>query len=280
MLKRLRFGAIRALQLATYSFVMLAVCLYCECIGRVWCMWLAPKGSLERVRRANRLVRHCNVELTRLTLAIFNAELEIAGTVPDGRFIIVSNHQSIADIAILSSTLRNTNLKFVAKKSLGRGIPGVSLVLREWGSALVSRNGSRQDVARLRAMARQLEHWEGSVVVFPEGTRSRDGRLLPYKAAAVRIIAETANLPILPIAIDGTHAVSDLRGFVRNMAGARGRVTIGRPIPPEVWRHRVDEVVDEVREWTSETIAAGRVSATVARHGDRGHAIPSKLRYQ
>jgi 1-acyl-sn-glycerol-3-phosphate acyltransferase len=217
----------------TYFVAMLAVCLYCEAIGRVWTLWLAPKGSKIRVRRANRVTRHWNVVLTELTFRLLGARLDVRGELPPGRFIVVSNHQSTADVAILPWALRSLNLKFVAKEELGRYVPTVSMALKHWGSALISREATRQDIARIKTMARGLDHWDGSVVIFPEGTRSRDGRLRPYKAAAVRIVAHETGLPILPIAIDGTHVASDLVGFARHMIGARGVLTIGRPIPPD-----------------------------------------------
>ena len=242
---------------------MLVVCLYCEVIGRVWSLWLAPQGSKARVRRANRVTRHWNVVLTELTLKVLGARLDVRGCVPPGRFVIVSNHQSTADVAILPWALRSLNLKFVAKEELGRHIPTVSMALTNWGSALISREATRQDIARMKAMARKLDYWDGSVVIFPEGTRSRNGRLLPYKAAAVRIVAQESGLPILPVVIDGTHVASDLAGFALRMAGARGTLTIGTPIPPDAWKGRIEDVVEEIRNWAAETIAAGRRDGSV-----------------
>lgn len=246
------------MRVLTCFAALLIVCLYCEVIGRVWTLWLARAGTATRVRRANRLTRHWNVALTELTLRMLSARLDVRGQLPGGRFLIVSNHQSIVDVAVLPWALRSLNLKFVAKEELGRYVPTISMALSHWGSALISREGTRDDLMRLKAMARNLEYWDGSVVVFPEGTRARDGRLLPYKAAAVRIIAEECGLPILPVVIDGTHVVSDLSGFARHMINARGTLIIGRPIPPERWRGRIDEVVEEIRNWAATCIEEGR----------------------
>jgi 1-acyl-sn-glycerol-3-phosphate acyltransferase len=254
------FSLARGVRLVVYFTAMAAVSLYCEFLGRTWCRLATPESPI-RVRRANEVSRFWNTTLTRLTLWAFKARLDVRGEVPPGRYIVVANHQSIADIAILASSLHGLNVKFVAKEDLGRGIPAVSLALREWGSALISRSGSRKDVARLRAMAAGLERWEGSVAIFPEGTRSRDGKVQPFKPAAVRIVAEVANLPILPVAIDGTYAASDLVGFAKNLTGARGTLTIGQPIAQEVWRGNLDQVVQDVRAWIAETVESGRASA-------------------
>ncbi len=246
-----------------YFVAMLAVCLYCEAIGRVWCMWSTAKGSRARVRRTNLVTRHWHVVLTELTLRLLRSKLEVRGTVPPGRYIVVSNHQSTADIAILPWALRTLNVKFVAKEELGRGIPTVSMALKHWGSVLISRQATRDDVARIKAMARGLADWDASVVVFPEGTRSRDGRLLPYKPGAVRIVAKEAPLPLLPVAIDGTHVAPDLAGFARRMPKARGTVTIGPPVSPESWTGRLEAAVEDIRVWARKTIECGRCDGSV-----------------
>lgn len=253
----------RSARLVIYFIALVVVCLYCEVIGRVWSLWLAPKGSEARVRRANLVTRHWHVVLTELTLRVLGSRLEVRGTVPPGRYIVVSNHQSTADIAILPWALRGLNVKFVSKEELGRWIPTVSMALRHWGSAMISREATRDDIGRLRVMARGLAHWQGSVVIFPEGTRSRDGRILPYKAAAVRIVAGEADLPLLPIAIDGTYVAPDLPGFARGMPGAVGTLTIGTPIPRHQWEGRLEDVVEDIRTWARDTIEMGRRDGSV-----------------
>ena len=100
-------------------------------------------------------------------------------------------------------------------------------------------------------------------MIFPEGTRSRDGRILPYKAGAVRIVAGDADLPLLPVAIDGTHVAPDLPGFARGMPGAGGTVTIGTPIPRHEWEGRLEDVVEEIRTWARERIETGRRDGSV-----------------
>ncbi len=250
-------------RLGVYFVAMVVVCLYCEAIGRVWCLWLTRKGSRARVHRANRVTRHWHVILTNLTLRLLDSHLEVRGVVPPGRYIVVSNHQSTADIAIIPWALRTLNVKFVAKEELGHGIPTVSMALRHWGSALISREGTRSDIASIRTMARGLADWDASVVIFPEGTRSRDGRLQPYKSGAVRIVAKETALPLLPIAIDGTHVAPDLAGFAFRMPKARGVITIGEPVPHESWAGRLDDAIEEIRNWACVTIECGRRDGSV-----------------
>ena len=213
--------------------------------------------------RFNALVRRWGAFTTWLTLHLLDARLDVCGRTPPGRFIVVSNHQSTADVAILIATLSTLNCKFVAKRTLGWAIPMVSMALAHGGGALISRKASRRDVRELTRMAAALERWDGSAVVFAEGTRSRDGRLLPYRRAVARVIAEETGLPLLPVTIDGTHVASDLPSFAWRMTGARARVTIGEPIPVERYRGRLGETLQEIRAWTGRVIEADRRGGSV-----------------
>jgi 1-acyl-sn-glycerol-3-phosphate acyltransferase len=264
-------------RIIAYFVGLLIVCLYCEVIGRVWCLWLTPKDSGTRVQRANLVTRHWHVVLTELTLRVLGARLEARGKVPAGRYVVIANHQSLADIAILPWALRSLNVKFVAKEELGRGIPTISMALNHWGSALISREATRKDLAQIRSMARRLAHWEGSVVVFPEGTRSRSGRLLPYRSAVVRIVAKETGLPLLPVAIDGTHVAPDLLSFARHMLGARGTITVGEPVPVAALSGRLDAVLEEIRAWTSKTLDEGRHDGSVPRPPGWAELTPQQV---
>jgi len=115
-------------RLLAYCPALLGVCLHTELIGRVWVLWLTSKGSRTRVERANRITRGWNVTLTHLTMTLFDARLDVRGDLPAGRFIVVSNHQSAADVAILPWVLRRLNLKFVAKEKCGRHTPSRPVV--------------------------------------------------------------------------------------------------------------------------------------------------------
>lgn len=93
----------------------------------------------------------------------------------DRPLIIVSNHQSLNDIPTLSWYLRRHHLKFVAKKELEKGIPSVSFNLKYGGSALIDRKNPKQALTVLKKLGQLIEKITFSAVIFPEGTRSRDG---------------------------------------------------------------------------------------------------------
>lgn len=139
-------------------------------------------------------------------------------------FLLVSNHQSLVDIPALTVAFSRHPLRFVAKKELSRGIPYISIILRIGGHAIISRTGDyRKGHEELRRFA-ELARQGICPVVFPEGTRSRTGRVGGFYAGAVRIILERARIPVLSVAVDGGYRMSTVPGLLRNLRGTFYRV--------------------------------------------------------
>lgn len=136
--------------------------------------------------------------------------------IPD-RCLVIANHQSLLDILVLMLILGPERMpRFVAKKELEYGIPLVSFCLRKGGHCLIRRHGAPIDTMRaISRMAKRCREASASPVVFPEGTRSRDGRLRQFHSAGVRSILEVDSLPVLAVAIDGGWKVATLRDFLR-----------------------------------------------------------------
>lgn len=129
--------------------------------------------------------------------------IEVSGVrVEDPRnpYVVVSNHQSQADIPIISRL--PWEMKWVAKAELFR-IPVVGWMMRLAGDISVNRQ-DRMSRARVLVTAKDYLKKRCSVIFFPEGTRSRDGRVLPFTDGAFRL-AVSAKVPILPLVIDGTQ---------------------------------------------------------------------------
>ena len=89
--------------------------------------------------------------------------------------IIVSNHQGLYDISPLSWFFRKHHPKFVSKIELGKGLPSISYNLRKGGSVLIDRKNPKQAINALINFGETLEKNRHSAVIFPEGTRSRNG---------------------------------------------------------------------------------------------------------
>jgi len=127
--------------------------------------------------------------------------LRILGAWPADRraYVVVANHQSMLDIFMLSRIPRE--MKWVAKAELFR-IPWIGWMFRLSGDIPVWRGESTSGRAALGKARDYLDHGM-SVMLFPEGTRSRDGRLLPFKPGAFKLALE-AGVPVLPVAVNGT----------------------------------------------------------------------------
>ncbi|MSQ40177.1 MAG: 1-acyl-sn-glycerol-3-phosphate acyltransferase [Dehalococcoidia bacterium] len=144
---------------------------------------------------------------------------------PKGPLLVVSNHLSNVDPALLAVSLPR-RLHFMAKRGIFKG-PVVGAFLRAYGAHPLNRDG--HDVAAMRWSLRLLQE-EGVLVVFPEGTRSPEG-LMPG-LPGVAMLAIRSQAPILPVAITGTE---HLRGLLRlTCPTGKLTVTIGDPfsLPP------------------------------------------------
>jgi 1-acyl-sn-glycerol-3-phosphate acyltransferase len=162
--------------------------------------------------------------------------------------LVIANHQSLVDIPVLMRALPELDLRFVAKRELGRGIPAVSLTLRAAQHALIGRkSGFAQANWALRNLALLAERGV-SPVVFPEGTRSRDGEVKQFHAAAVRVLSEATGLPILSVAVDGGHPISNLKGLITNLRGTSYRVAPLTLYPPVGSRTELSAVLASARD--------------------------------
>ena len=116
-------------------------------------------------------------------------------------YVVVGNHQSLGDIPVFS--LLPWEMKWLGKESLFK-IPVVGWMMRLAGDISVDRADPGSGRAAL-ARARKMLDQRCSIMIFPEGTRTPDGRMLPFHDGAFAL-AVWAQVPILPIVVDGTVA--------------------------------------------------------------------------
>ncbi len=121
-------------------------------------------------------------------------------THPRKPYVVVSNHQSFADIPILSNL--PWEMKWVAKKVLFT-LPFVGSMMKLAGDIPVDRADARSGARTILSALKYLES-RCSVMFFPEGTRSPDGRVYRFTDGAFHL-AIRAQVPILPVAVEGSH---------------------------------------------------------------------------
>lgn len=139
--------------------------------------------------------------------------------------VFVANHQSIIDVCALFRALP-VPIRFVIKQELA-SVPFIGWYARAMGMVFIERGHAREAAKQLHGVVAVVR--EGaSLCAFPEGTRSRDGEVRPFKGGAFQVALQ-AGVPVVPIAIEGSGKVLPASGFrVRP-----GTITlrIGAPIP-------------------------------------------------
>ena len=123
---------------------------------------------------------------------------------PGQPFILVANHVSWFDIFAIAAKLP-VDYHFVAKKELER-IPVFGLAWRVAGHISIDRTNRESAARSLRKAGEQMREQKSVVVIFAEGTRSRTGRLLPFKKGAFVLAAETG-IPIIPTIVTGSYDI-------------------------------------------------------------------------
>jgi 1-acyl-sn-glycerol-3-phosphate acyltransferase len=158
-------------------------------------------------------------------------------------YVIVSNHLSAYDILVLYGWL-GIDFKWVMKKEV-RKIPGIGYGSAAVGHIFIDRSNSKAAVDSINAAKNKIK--DGiCVVFFPEGTRSRDGKMLPFKKGAFRFAIEIG-LPILPVTISGSDKV--LPSGSVNLLPGRVNILIHKPIMIEGYDSKnLNELMLKTRE--------------------------------
>ncbi|HEY5618751.1 MAG TPA: lysophospholipid acyltransferase family protein [Vicinamibacterales bacterium] len=203
----------------TVFFLIPAITLYTIILGT-----LSLASSL--FDRRGYFANWCARTWSRLILRTTGVTVDVSGLgrLAVGRtYVFVANHQSIYDIPILFWTLPY-QLRIIAKESLGR-FPFLGWHLRRTGHMLVDR--ARPDRTAVFAWASSLTSKGLSLIVFPEGTRSRDGRVGRFKGGSFYLALE-AGLPIVPLSVVGSRHVM-LKGRLATYPG-HVRLVVHEPI--------------------------------------------------
>lgn len=157
-------------------------------------------------------------------LTVENSPIIRDGTV---RFF-VGNHQSSLDIFILLAASQGY-VRFLAKKSLFR-IPFMGWVLSMYGHVPIDRSNNRRTYESIGRMLESSRKAPVNLVVFAEGTRSREGQLLPFRKGAMTI-CRRAGLGIVPFSIDGSGAVLGANRY--RVRPGPVRLRFAEPIPAD-----------------------------------------------
>ena len=198
--------------------------------------------------RRGHFAHRCARAWSWLILATTGVDVTVQGLerlVPGKTYVFVANHQSIYDIPCLFWSIP-FQLRIIAKESLGN-FPILGPHLKRTGHMLVDR--SKPDRSGIFGWASRLTSNGLSLIVFPEGTRSRDGRMGKFKGGSI-MLAMQAGLPIVPISVIGSRHVmkkgelTTRPGYVRMIV----HQPIEMPANAEPSVHDVRDLADRIRE--------------------------------
>jgi len=199
-------------------------------------------GREARDRYDARLLSWADNLLRRAEISLTVTGLENAAR--DEAFVVMSNHQSHYDIPVIFSALRRP-IRMVTKAELFR-IPIWGRAMRQAGFIEVDRGDHERAVRSMQSAAESFARGM-NIWISPEGTRSRDGSLGPFRKGGFHLALE-AGARILPVGIDGTREVLPAKGRTVR-PGANVVVTICPPVDPrDFGSEHLDALVDRVRE--------------------------------
>lgn len=167
--------------------------------------------------------------------------------------IIVLNHQSMHDIPPIIWYMRKYHPKFVSKQELGKGIPSVSYNLRHGGSALINRKDNKQALGEIVKLGKYIEEYKRAAVIFPEGTRSRDGHPKPFKTTGLKLLMKNApSALVVPVSIDNSWKMLKYGKFPYGIANHIA-YSVHQPIA-------ISKNLDEIIERTETMVVSGITS--------------------
>jgi len=165
---------------------------------------------------------------------------------PDN-FIVISNHQSLLDIPLFMKFFHEKEVRFVAKDALGRHVPLVSEMLRCQQHCIIPRKAKPMDAMHLLETFGQRcvkNNW--IPIIFPEGSRTRDGNVGKFYSAGVRKLTETG-LPVVVCALEGGYRLRDLKKLFSNIKKGSYRVKVLKVFECPKTKEECNNLLEESR---------------------------------
>ena len=203
------------------SFIKLILLYPITLVFSVWALLTIPFD------RSGRYYRMTPWWWSRFILWFFGMKVTVLGYEnidPLKPYIFVSNHASMFDIPTVFMALQG-NVNIVFKKELTY-VPVWGWALRYGHFIMIDRSNPREAMASIERAAQSIRNGS-SVILFPEGTRTPDGKLQPFKRGAFSLAAK-AGVPVVPLTINGTFAIMPKGSFYIKPANIS--VILGNPI--------------------------------------------------
>jgi len=180
-------------------------------------------------------------------------KIENLGSLPkDVPLIIAANHQSLYDIPAIIWFMRKVHPKFISKIELAKRIPSISYNLNHGGSVVIDRKDPKQSLSAIKRIAEYIESTKRSVVIFPEGTRSKTGIPGKFAENGLKVLCKYApSAYMVPLTINNSWKMTRWGSFPLGL-GNKLIFTIHPPFPvkgvpfPEVFEKTEKLVVGSI----------------------------------
>ncbi|MCD7975602.1 MAG: 1-acyl-sn-glycerol-3-phosphate acyltransferase [Tannerellaceae bacterium] len=180
-------------------------------------------------------------------------KIENLSSLPSGvPIIIAANHQSLYDISTMIWFMRKIHPKFISKIELGKGIPSISYNLKHGGSVLIDRKDPKQSLSEIRKMAEYIEINKRTAVIFPEGTRSKNGKPRRFAENGLKILCKYApSAYVIPVTINNSWKMTKWGSFPMGL-GNKLIFTIHEPLAvkdmpfPTLFEKTEQAVIDRI----------------------------------
>ena len=142
----------------------------------------------------------------------YGIKVDVEGekTLPEGPVLFVSNHEGYADIVVFMVGITTKQFGFVAKEELAK-IPVFGKWILRIRSIMISRGDARETIKTFKTGEEMIKQGF-SLVIFPEGTRSKNKGMAPFNKGSLKMATKTG-VPIVPVSIKGTWALFEKNGF-------------------------------------------------------------------
>lgn len=237
---------------ALRSFVAVVACLFLLGIVAPLVLYLVvvpllALGPGRRVELGTRWVTWIAKSLTSI-LRLGGATLDVEGTINCAQAgVVIMNHQSVLEIPALIHVLRPRLPRFVARSRYARSIPTVSRAIEYLDCIVIDPRRDRAGavLAIKRAADEGLHH---TVMLFPEGHRTRDGEIAPFRPAGMIALLEGRQLPVFTVVCDGFWRLRTVMDSFFGLGSVRGRMKVVDCATSPTKREELEAFIEERRQ--------------------------------
>lgn len=206
-------------------------------------------------------------------LALGGARVRRSGRIPtESPVLIVANHQSLLDILQVALLAEPFVPAFVARKRYARFVPLVSESMRLLGCPIVDPQADPRGALRaVEETARGLPH---GILIFPEGHRSRDGEILPFRRAGLLALLKAKRVPVYLAVGDGLWKAGRFRDLLFKVHAIDARTEALGPFEPPADPAELPRFIQTLRERTVERLRAIRAQRAESRAPAAESSLP------